>query len=84
MSDIIDALAQKDLPPNAKRAWKSLLDLANDALLSIDDTSTDIEWYIKRLSIATIYRSAEIYMLQDQSVDKTETISFLERHLNDY
>lgn len=78
------ALAQKGFPPNAKRAWKSLLDLANDAWISSGDTATDIKWYTKRLSIATIYRSAEIYMLQDQSTDKIETINFLERHLADY
>ncbi|CAF0922228.1 unnamed protein product [Adineta ricciae] len=78
------ALAQKGLPPNAKRAWKSLLDLASDAWFSIGDTSTDIKWYTKRLSIATIYRSAEIYMLQDKSPDKINTMHFLERHLGDY
>lgn len=36
------ALAQKGLPPNAKRAWKSLLDLANDAWITIGDTATDV------------------------------------------
>ncbi|CAF2781834.1 unnamed protein product [Rotaria sp. Silwood2] len=78
------ALAQKGLPPNAKRAWKSLLDLANQAWLSIGDTSTDMKWYTKRISIATIYRSAEIYMLQDKSPNKIETMNFIERHLGDF
>ncbi|CAF3733801.1 unnamed protein product [Rotaria socialis] len=78
------ALAQKGLPPNAKRAWKSLLDLANNAWFSIGDTATDMKWYTKRISIATIYRSAEIYMLRDQSPDKIESMNFLERHLGDF
>lgn len=38
----VKALAQKGLPPNAKRAWKSLLDLANDAWITIGDTATDV------------------------------------------
>ncbi|CAF1159402.1 unnamed protein product [Rotaria sordida] len=78
------ALSQKGLPPNTQRAWKSLLDLANQAWLGIDDISTDIKWYTKRISIATIYRSAEIYMLKDQSPNKIETMKFLERHLDDF
>ncbi|CAF4761547.1 unnamed protein product, partial [Rotaria sp. Silwood1] len=78
------ALAQKGLPLNAKRAWKSLLDLANQAWLSIGDTSTDMKWYTKRISIATIYRSAEIYMLQDKSPNKIESMNFIERHLGDF
>ncbi|CAF1151564.1 unnamed protein product [Rotaria sordida] len=78
------ALSQKGLPPNTQRAWKSLLDLANQAWLGIDDISTDIKWYTKRISIATIYRSAEIYMLKDQSPNKIETMEFLERHLDDF
>ncbi|CAF1029099.1 unnamed protein product [Adineta steineri] len=49
-------------------------DLANDALLSIGDTSTDIKWYLKRLSIATIYQSAEIYMLQDQTIGSVRSL----------
>lgn len=34
--------------------------------------------------VAGIYKSAEIYMLQDSSIDKCETLLFLERRLNDF
>lgn len=78
------ALAQGALPQNAMRGWKNLLDLSSDAWHGIGDTSTDINWYSKRLLLAAAYKSAEIYMLQDQSPDKIDTMQFLERRLNDF
>ncbi|CAF3502685.1 unnamed protein product [Rotaria sp. Silwood1] len=78
------ALAQGALPQNAMRSWKNLLDLSSEAWHSIGDTSTDTNWYSKRLILATIYQSAEIYMIQDQSQNKTDTINFLERRFNDF
>jgi len=78
------ALAQGALPQNAMRSWQNLLDLSSDAWHGIGDTSTDINWYSKRLLLAAVYKSAEIYMLQDQSPDKIDTMNFLERRLNDF
>ncbi|CAF3177188.1 unnamed protein product, partial [Rotaria sp. Silwood2] len=78
------ALAQGALPQNAVRSWKKLLDLSSEAWHGIGDTSTDINWYSKRLVLAAIYQSAEIYMIQDQSQNKTDTMNFLERRLNDF
>ena len=43
-----------------------------------------LNWYSKRLIVAAIYKSSEIYMLQDQTPDKTDTIEFLERRLSDF
>ena len=43
-----------------------------------------INWYSKRLLLAAIYKTAEIYMLQDQSTNKSDSINFLERCLNDF
>jgi len=34
--------------------------------------------------LAAVYKSAEIYLLQDQSLDKIDTMNFLERRLNDF
>jgi len=78
------ALAQGALPQNAVRSWKNLLDLSSEAWHGIGDTSTDVNWYTKRLLIAAVYKSAEIYMLQDQSQDKIDTMNFLERRLQDF
>ncbi|CAF0818358.1 unnamed protein product [Adineta ricciae] len=78
------ALAQGALPQNAMRGWKNLLDLAGDAWHGIGDTSTDMNWYSKRLLLAAVYKSAEIYMIQDQSPDKVDTMNFLERRLGDF
>jgi len=78
------ALAQGALPQNAMRGWKNILDLSSNAWHGIGDTSTDINWYSKRLILAAVYKAAEIYMLQDQSQDKIDTMNFLERRLNDF
>ncbi|CAF2096534.1 unnamed protein product [Rotaria magnacalcarata] len=78
------AMAQGALPQNSMRSWKSILELSSDAWHGIGDTSTDINWYTKRLVVATVYKSAEVYMLQDQSQEKLDTMDFLERRLNDF
>ena len=43
-----------------------------------------MNWYSKRLLLAAVYKSAEIYMIQDQSPDKVDTMKFLERRLGDF
>ena len=40
-------------------------------------------WYTKRASLAGVYKSTEIYMLQDKSENYDNTWQFLERRLQD-
>lgn len=40
-------------------------------------------WYTKRVSLAAVYKSTEIYLIQDRSEDYTDTWNFLENRLED-
>ena len=39
-------------------------------------------WYTKRGSLAAVYKSTEIFMIQDRSEDRTDTWTFLDRRLD--
>ena len=40
-------------------------------------------WYTKRVSLAGVYKSTEVYMLQDSSEDYQDSWEFLDRRLED-
>ncbi len=42
-----------------------------------------LNWYTKRLTLAAIYKSTELFMLQDKSENFKETYEFLDNRFND-
>ena len=40
-----------------------------------------MNWYSKRLALAALYESTQLFLLQDNSQDKTETWAFLSRQM---
>ncbi|XP_018341494.1 PREDICTED: ubiquinone biosynthesis protein COQ9, mitochondrial [Trachymyrmex septentrionalis] len=77
------AMAIMSLPPNVPTALANLLTLVDDICYYAGDRSVDINWYARRMILATIYKATELYMLQDTSEDHKETWLFLERRLKD-
>ncbi|XP_011066775.1 PREDICTED: ubiquinone biosynthesis protein COQ9, mitochondrial [Acromyrmex echinatior] len=77
------AIAIMSLPPNVPTALANLLTLVDDICYYAGDRSVDINWYARRMILATIYKATELYMLQDTSEDHKETWLFLERRLKD-
>ncbi|XP_011646126.1 ubiquinone biosynthesis protein COQ9, mitochondrial [Pogonomyrmex barbatus] len=77
------AMAIMTLPPNVPTALANLLTLVDDICYYAGDRSVDINWYVRRVILATIYKTTELYMLQDTSEDHRETWLFLERLIND-
>ncbi|XP_070151044.1 ubiquinone biosynthesis protein COQ9, mitochondrial [Polyergus mexicanus] len=77
------ALAIMTLPPNVPTALANLLTLVDDICYYAGDRSVDINWYTRRMILATIYKATELYMLQDASEDHKETWLFLDRRIND-
>ena len=41
-----------------------------------------LNWYTKRVSVAGVYKSSELFMLQDTSDDFRDTWSFMQRRVN--
>ena len=56
-------------------------ELCDDIWHRAGDTSTDSNWYSKRVLLAGVYVATEVFMLQDTSEDFAETWGFLDRRL---
>ncbi|KLJ10255.1 hypothetical protein EMPG_14368 [Blastomyces silverae] len=78
-----DALATMSLPFNIVPSISELYELSSDILYLANDNSVDSSWYTKRLSVATIYASADVFMTEDTSPGFTATKAFVERQLSD-
>jgi len=42
-----------------------------------------MNWYTKRLTLAGIYKSTELFMIQDKSENFRDTYQFLDNRFND-
>ncbi|EEH34034.1 hypothetical protein PAAG_05083 [Paracoccidioides lutzii Pb01] len=78
-----DALATMSLPYNIAPSVSELYKLSSDILYLADDRSVDSSWYTKRLSVATVFASADVFMTADTSPNFTATKEFVERQLSD-
>ncbi|OWF35807.1 Ubiquinone biosynthesis protein COQ9, mitochondrial [Mizuhopecten yessoensis] len=76
------AMALQALPENIPYAWENLLQLTDDIWYYAGDRSYDFNWYTKRVSLAGVYKSTEIYMIQDKSVDLQDTWEFLDNRID--
>jgi len=61
-------------------AWQEVCD---DIWWRAGDNSHDMSWYTKRMSLAAVMTSTDIFMIQDSSENYRETWAFLDRRLDD-
>ncbi|CAM9488572.1 unnamed protein product [Chrysoparadoxa australica] len=78
------AMALGMVPGNVKSTAKSLAHLADELAVTSGDTSTELDWYGKRVAIAGFYVAAELYMLSDSTDDLKDTRDFLARGMVSY
>jgi len=78
-----EAMALTALPPHCAEVVAKLQELCDDVWHRAGDASTDYNWYTKRLTLAAVYTSTEVFMLQDRSEEFTATWAFLDRRLQD-
>lgn len=77
------AIAFHAMPFYAARGLQCLYNTVDEIWRAIGDTSTDFNFYTKRLSLAAVYSSTMLYWLDDQSDERAESWAFLERRLAD-
>lgn len=70
-------------PKVVPRASEQFAHLIDDIWYYAGDKSTNINWYTRRATVAAVYGMTELFMLQDESPDFTETWAFLDRRLAD-
>jgi ubiquinone biosynthesis protein COQ9 len=68
-------------PLNAANTFDQLGSMCDEMWFLAGDTSTDYNWYTKRMLLAGVYTSTELFMTQDQSEDYKATFEFLDRRL---
>ncbi|XP_069112250.1 ubiquinone biosynthesis protein COQ9, mitochondrial-like isoform X2 [Argopecten irradians] len=76
------AMAIQALPENLPYAWSNLLQLTDDIWYYAGDRSHDFNWYTKRVSLAGVYKSTEVYMIQDKSANLQDTWQFLDNRID--
>lgn len=78
-----EAIALTANPIHCKDTLQALQELCDDIWYRAGDTSADMNWYTKRISLFAIYTATEVFMVQDKSPEFRETWLFLDRRLAD-
>ncbi len=66
-------------PDGAKLIWGT----ADAIWTALGDTSRDINWYTKRMTLSAVYSSTVLYWLGDDSLENHATWEFLDRRIED-
>lgn len=69
------------LPQHAADGAKAVWGTADAIWVSLDDTSTDVNWYTKRATLSAVYAATALYWLGDDSPDHSATWAFLDRRI---
>lgn len=75
------AIAMQSLPFYAHRSLQALYDTVDTIWHAIGDTSTDFNFYTKRLTLAAVYSSTLLTWLDDKSPDYNDSWDFLDRRI---
>jgi ubiquinone biosynthesis protein COQ9 len=71
------------LPQNGGLAARNTFEAVSAVWYAVGDTSTDLNFYTKRLTLAPIYVATVFYWIDDTSEGSEATWSFLERRIDD-
>ncbi len=71
------------LPHNAPEGAKLVWGTCDAIWNALGDTSDDINWYTKRVTLSGVYSSTVLYWLGDDSLDHLATWEFLDRRIDD-
>ncbi|KAK3040340.1 hypothetical protein RJ639_026745 [Escallonia herrerae] len=77
------ALSIQALPSNVPTSFKQRVALVDEIWHAAGDESSDVDWYVKRSLLGSIYSLAELYMLTDNSPDFHDTWAFLNGRVKD-
>ncbi|XP_014677001.1 PREDICTED: ubiquinone biosynthesis protein COQ9, mitochondrial-like [Priapulus caudatus] len=76
------ALGLLVMPQHAPESVALLQNLVDDIWFYAGDKSIDVDWYTKRLTLASVYVSTELYMTQDRSPGFADTWQFMESRID--
>lgn len=71
------------LPHMAADGSKLIWGTADQIWEALGDTSRDVNWYTKRMTLSGVYSSVVLYWLGDDSLDTQATDAFIDRRIDD-
>lgn len=71
------------LPQNVAIGSALLWGTADAIWTTIGDTSRDVNWYTKRLTLSAVYSATVLYWLGDNSEGQSATTDFIDRRIED-
>lgn len=71
------------LPQNVGTGSALLWGTADAIWTALGDSSRDVNWYTKRLTLSAVYSATVLYWLGDQSDGHADTWAFLDRRIED-
>lgn len=77
------AMAIQTLPNNVPNCLATLLSLVDDICYHSGDRSVDFNWYVRRVGLAGIYKTAELFYLTDKSQGNSATRNFVASRIRD-
>lgn len=69
------------LPVHSADGARALWGTADAIWTALGDTSDDVNWYTKRMTLSAVYASTVLFWLGDDSVDLQATRDFLDRRI---
>ena len=70
------------LPTHTGDATKLIWDTADAIWTALGDTSQDVNWYTKRMTLSGVYSATVLFWLGDQSEGHADTWAFLDRRID--
>lgn len=70
------------LPLYASDGAKAIWNTADTIWTGLGDTSQDVNWYSKRLTLSGVYSASALYWLGDTSFDMAPTKAFVDRRID--
>ncbi|MEM7711777.1 MAG: COQ9 family protein [Pseudomonadota bacterium] len=71
------------LPMHAADGMRALWNTSDAIWEALGDTSRDVNWYTKRMTLSGVYSSTVLFWLGDSSEGSADTWSFLDRRIDD-
>lgn len=71
------------LPQHAADGARAIWGTADAIWTALGDTSEDVNWYTKRMSLSAVYGATVLFWLGDDSSDHHATWDFLDRRIED-
>lgn len=76
------AAAMFALPGYAGDGVKAIFRTVDTIWNGLGDTSQDLNWYTKRMTLSAVYTSVVLFWLGDQSADFADTRAFIDRRID--